>query len=136
MKNNKANSLRCQVAGVLFAALCIPFTASAVTDMPPDYWQYCATCHGNNGEGKGEISANMKTPPADLTTIAKRNDGKFPKRRIRQIISGTTTEETILRTHGPKDMPVWGRVFRDQDGDFIAQRRIDVLVEFIESLQK
>ena len=38
---------------------------------------YCATCHGREAKGGGPMAASLKTPPADLTTIAKRNKGTF-----------------------------------------------------------
>jgi len=37
----------------------------------------CAECHGADGKGNGPLSAKMKTRPADLTIIAKRNNGMF-----------------------------------------------------------
>ena len=36
------------------------------------YLSSCAPCHGADGKGNGFISAVLKTPPADLTMLAKR----------------------------------------------------------------
>ena len=48
------------------------------------YAEYCASCHG--ADGKGSTKADAKGP--DLTTIAKRNGGKFPFYDVMLTISG------------------------------------------------
>ena len=63
---------------------------------------YCASCHGKDGKGKGPAAASLKTPPPDLTTLAQRNDGKFPKARVMETISG----EAAMSAHGSREMPV------------------------------
>lgn len=120
---------------LMSSALLLP-TAGIASQPPADYLQYCSGCHGESGKGDGPLAANMKTEPANLTNISHFYKGKFPTKVIRQTIAGTATDRTNAQFHGPVDMPVWGKVFRDQSGDFIAQRRIDVLVEYIESIQK
>ena len=42
------------------------------------FLQYCASCHGKGGKGDGPAAFVMKTPPPDLTTLAKRHEGKYP----------------------------------------------------------
>jgi mono/diheme cytochrome c family protein len=42
------------------------------------YLSNCAGCHGDDGEGKGMLSAKLRTTPVDLTTLVKRNNGVFP----------------------------------------------------------
>lgn len=116
-------------------ALLLPVGAHAV-EPPADYLQYCSGCHGKNAKGDGPLAPNMKDKPADLTNISHFYKGKFPAKLIRQTITGTVSDRTNAQFHGPKDMPVWGKVFRDQDGDFIAERRIDALVDYIKSVQK
>jgi len=39
---------------------------------------YCAVCDGKDARGNGPAANAMKTPPADLTTLAKGNGGKYP----------------------------------------------------------
>src|SRR5512138_2354614 len=53
---------------------------------------YCSTCHGDHGKGDGPIASFLDTKPTDLTTIAKRNGGVFPAKRVRSVIAG---EEVI-----------------------------------------
>jgi mono/diheme cytochrome c family protein len=43
-----------------------------------EYLSSCANCHGEDGKGKGPFSETLKTPPPDLTTLAKKNNGVFP----------------------------------------------------------
>ena len=124
-----------EMALVFSAMLLLPAVASAM-EPPTDYLQYCSSCHGKGGKGDGPLAANMKDKPADLSAITHFYKGKFPTKVIRQAISGTATDRTIAQFHGPVDMPVWGKVFRDQSGDSIAEARIDLLVEYIESIQK
>jgi mono/diheme cytochrome c family protein len=40
------------------------------------YRMYCAVCHGRTGRGDGPAAIELKTPPRDLTTLARRHDGK------------------------------------------------------------
>ena len=39
---------------------------------------YCAACHGKDAKGDGPAASALKVPPADLTQLAKKNNGKFP----------------------------------------------------------
>jgi mono/diheme cytochrome c family protein len=47
-----------------------------------EYLSSCAACHGLDGNGKGPLSAELKSQPADLTILAKRNDGCFLSTRF------------------------------------------------------
>lgn len=94
---------------------------------------YCATCHGQSGTGDGVIASELRTTPADLTTLAERNGGEFPRDRVRAYVTGTGRQ---VAAHGGA-MPVWGPAFRALDAsDTRAQVRIDGLVSHIETLQR
>ena len=98
------------------------------------YLAYCASCHGKLGKGDGPVAAALKGPLADLTTISKRNRGKFPREEMEKIILG---EQKNARTaHGSEQMPVWGPVFHkvenDQDLGLVRVRR---LAEYLLSIQ-
>jgi hypothetical protein len=43
----------------------------------------------------------LKTPPADLTVLAKRNDGVFPIAAVNEIIDG----RMLIAAHGNREMP-------------------------------
>lgn len=98
------------------------------------YLAYCASCHGKLGKGDGPVASALKAPLADLTTISKRNRGKFPREEMEKIILG---EQKSARTaHGSDQMPVWGPVFskveNDQDFGLVRVRR---LMEYLMSIQ-
>ena len=94
---------------------------------------YCASCHGLSAKGNGPIASRLRVDPPDLTTLARRNDGRFPSDRVRGFIDGSGRE---LQAHGPSDMPVWGPIFRAFDPlDARVRQRIDNLVKYLESIQ-
>lgn len=95
---------------------------------------YCATCHGRDARGRGPVAAALKIPPADLTLIARRHDGAFPRGRVEQFI--TIGDSAVDSAHGTKEMPVWGPIFGGRDpADAMVKIRIANLVSYIESIQ-
>lgn len=98
------------------------------------YKSYCAACHGPSGKGDGPAAAALKTAPPDLTTLAKRNNGKYPTDRVASILRGREQ----LVAHGNQEMPVWGPVFHSLDisaPDSVTELRIHNLNQYLESLQ-
>ena len=97
------------------------------------YRAYCAACHGTDGKGDGPASAALKTRPSDLTTLAKRNAGKFPELSV----FGTINGDLRITAHRSKDMPTWGAAFRQMDGTDVARVKLRIrnLTKYIESLQ-
>ena len=94
---------------------------------------YCASCHGPGGRGDGPVARSLKTRPADLTVLTKRNGGTFPRSDVISFVTGVSDK---LPTHGPSDMPVWGPIFRALDpSDARVKIRIENIVNFIESIQ-
>lgn len=77
-------ALLAPVAVGLLAA-CVP---PKEPDAKQDYADYCAACHGAGGRGDGVAAAGLKTPPADLTTLSKKNHGTFPTTRVMAQIWG------------------------------------------------
>ncbi len=94
--------------------------------------EYCAVCHGKDAKGNGPAAPALKQTPADLTTIAKRHEGKFPDSYVASVLrNGVKTP-----AHGDAEMPVWGPVFTSMDVDpEIMHVRIASLVSYIKSLQ-
>jgi mono/diheme cytochrome c family protein len=97
------------------------------------FMSYCASCHGKDATGNGPAATALKQLPADLTTLAKRNGGKYPADKVTGILRG----QTSLMAHGDQEMPVWGPVFwrMSQGREEIVQMRIGNLNRYIESLQ-
>ena len=50
---------------------------------------YCAACHGKAGKGDGPMVPALKTRPTDLTSLARRNRGSFPKDRVLAVVTVT-----------------------------------------------
>ena len=97
------------------------------------YVAYCASCHGLTGKGDGPVSPDLKTPMADLRTIAKRNNGAVPKEELEKMILG---EQGSRAAHGSEDMPVWGPVFRKVENDRdLGLVRVRHLLDYLISLQ-
>jgi mono/diheme cytochrome c family protein len=107
-----------------------PTSAASGAEM---YASYCAACHGKEGKGNGPAAPALKVPPPDLTTLTRRNGGKFPGILVAHTIAG----EGNLSAHGSKDMPVWGPVFRalSRGDQAIVQMRTTNLTKYVESLQ-
>jgi mono/diheme cytochrome c family protein len=98
------------------------------------YKSYCAACHGKDGKGDGPAATALKSAPSDLTTLAKRNNGKYPAPRVASILRG----QEKLVSHGDQEMPIWGPVFRSIDisaPSHIVDLRIVNLNKYLESLQ-
>jgi mono/diheme cytochrome c family protein len=95
---------------------------------------YCATCHGRDGKGNGPVVAALKRPPPDLTRVALRNGGVFPRARVEAYLTDDGVPPAAA--HGNTEMPVWGPIFRGLDpSDALVKVRIANLVGFIESIQ-
>ena len=94
---------------------------------------YCAPCHGLSGKGDGPVGPSLKTPPPDLTLLARRYGGTFPRADVVSFVIGVSGK---LPTHGPSDMPVLGPIFRALDlSDARVKIRIENIVSYIESIQ-
>jgi len=76
------------------------------------YDQFCTACHGATAKGGGEIADLLTVKMPDLTTLAKRHDGKFPMLDVIHIIDGRTG----VRAHGGP-MPLFGNMFSAHSAD-------------------
>jgi mono/diheme cytochrome c family protein len=97
------------------------------------YREYCASCHGEDAKGGGPMATTLKTPPTDLTTLAKKNGGKFPY----EYVGGVVRFGKPISAHGSSDMPVWGPIFNMVDyNEVTIRKRIRNLCEYLASLQE
>jgi mono/diheme cytochrome c family protein len=99
---------------------------------PEMFNTYCAVCHGKDAKGDGPLATELKIPPANLTMLAKNHDGKYPTDYVTQVIM---TGPRDAKSHGSKDMPVWGSVFKSLGDDASVKQRVFNLNRYIESLQ-
>ena len=111
----------------------VPITKAPANSGKEMYNSYCAVCHGKDGKGNGPAASAMKTPPTDLTLLAKNSGGKYPASHVAAVIRGQATTPS----HGSQDMPVWGPLFSsiDQGHEGQVQQRITNLVTYVETLQ-
>jgi mono/diheme cytochrome c family protein len=93
---------------------------------------YCASCHGAGGRGDGALAASLKAIPSDLTALARRNGGTFPRSQVAAFIEGTGRH---VPAHGATEMPLWGGIFRWLDSEARTKVRIGNLAAYVESLQ-
>jgi mono/diheme cytochrome c family protein len=98
--------------------------------------RYCAACHGASGVGDGPVAASLIKQVPDLTRLAERRGGRFPRGEVRDIVDGRSP----VLAHGTQQMPVWGREFWVEQGEDIeAERRarsmIDRLIDYLETIQ-
>ena len=99
-----------------------------------DYQVYCSSCHGTSGKGDGSIAKSLKKRPADLTVLAKLNNGVFPGDKVYKTVDGRTSGGG----HSDSDMPAWGDVFAKSSeslGNENSAMRIRTLVKYLETLQ-
>jgi hypothetical protein len=131
-------------SGMTYAALAadsVEAGSVAAQSIETQFRLYCAGCHGETGTGDGALVDTLEKHPADLTLIAKRNGGVFPRERVRRIIDGR--EE--VKQHGSRDMPVWAEWFKFEASEGLggaagsekqAEERIAKMVDYLETLQR
>jgi len=106
-----------------------------------EFRNHCAACHGLTGLGDGPIGPHLKTPAPNLALITERNGGKFPFKKIYEIIDGSS----VVAAHGSRDMPLWGERYSKDPKPVspdqvdvsrqLAEQRILSLVYYIGTLQ-
>jgi len=135
------------IAGLAALTLVAPvFTLAAEKSIGQrEYEGKCVMCHGVTGKGDGWLSEYLKHRTSSLTQLKRNNGGVFPFDRIYQVIDGRKE----VQVHGPREMPVWGGVYRVESektydwyfGQFyvdegIVRARILALIEYISQLQE
>ncbi len=98
------------------------------------YVHLCASCHGENGDGRGPVAQSLSTAPADLRILSKRYGNPLPENEIARFIDGRED----VKAHGSRDMPVWGeKVWQGREGETRGQvsERIAQLIAYLQSIQ-
>jgi hypothetical protein len=89
------------------------------------------------GRGDGPVASSFKVEVPDLTLIARRAQGSYPRDRIERIIDG----RFVVGAHGSRTMPVWGEdLSRLEIGNPDAERATRVIIgrlaDYVWLLQK
>lgn len=97
------------------------------------YKEYCAACHGADGKGRGPATPILNTRLPDLTTLAKRHNGKFPYDYVASVLRFGPG----FIAHGSAEMPVWGPIFEylENHNEAAVRQRIKNLCDYLESIQ-
>ena len=126
------------LAGTTALIACTQAEMPQAADGRELYKENCAMCHGIVGHGDGPIAADLEIAPKDLTTIAERRGGNFPRAEIMSLIDGYTKSDRA----GP-NMPEFGGLLEGDlvpfdSGDGIqtpTPRKLVALLEYLESIQ-
>jgi mono/diheme cytochrome c family protein len=116
----------------------VPTRAQQIAEGQRAYLRACASCHGTDARGDGPVAPTLKVPPPDLTRLASRHGGCFP----RDYVVGTVTGTAPITAHGTSDMPVWRLTFGPTSSGAAAtaalrrRRWLDGLVDYLETLQE
>ncbi len=142
----KAGCTKTTVLGAALTVLPLCVYAQGIDIGKREYVNSCAVCHGDSGKGDGPIAADLKTAPADLTTLQKNNMGVFPFGRVYEVVDG----RKVIVGHGSSDMPVWGDRFKKYnaelaelalkfntpiDSEAFVRDKILALIRYISGLQ-
>jgi mono/diheme cytochrome c family protein len=130
----------------------IEFRAIASVNGKDVYKAYCVYCHGEDGKGHGPQAQGLRKAPADLTTIASRNGGKFEAGAIEDKINGwnkvpkSMTDAAAMKQamdtgQNVQDvpvMPLFGPLFAKLYPQEIRDRQVRManLIRFIRSIQE
>ncbi len=102
------------------------------------FMEDCSGCHGPTGEGSLALGLDLDPPAPDLTTLAARNGGVFPRDYVMSTIDG------LMRgAHFSDAMPVFGEgdlgdtvIIENPDGTGTpVPTRLLALADYVESLQ-
>jgi len=139
-KTRQGRALVALAALLLFSSAAIVNAAAQAKEKDAEYAkkgralyvQYCVSCHGPSGKGDGPAASALKVPPADLTNVSRKYNG-FPAEKMMDYING----EKYAIGHGSREMPVWGKRFRQsKGGEAPALGEIYALTKYLESVQK
>ena len=95
--------------------------------------QDCAVCHGESAKGDGPAAKDLKARPPNLTTLAQRHGGEFPRGYVLDVLHNGVNAPA----HGTVEMPVWGPIFdlMNRNNQAQSKLRINNLVSYLQSIQ-
>lgn len=98
----------------------------------------CVACHGTSARGDGPLANDLSPRPTDLTRIAARNGGVFPRAQTLSVIDGYSKG-----THKDRAMPEFGAQMTGEDTVPVevdgvltpTPRSLAALLAYLESIQ-
>ena len=98
------------------------------------YQRYCVSCHGATAKGDGPLASELRAAVPDLTSLAARNGGQFPRERVVKMVENGGT----VPAHGTADMPAWGDAFKKTRGteEATIAAAIENLADYLGSVQQ
>ena len=92
---------------LILLTFAMPLAAQDIDAGKDLFLSRCAACHGAGAQGDGPMAALISIPVPNLTQLAARNGGEFPRVRVVQTIDG----RVLPRGHGGDGpMPVFGPI--------------------------
>lgn len=86
---------------ILLVAACVE--DPAIPDGKAMFMQDCASCHGTGAMGNGPVAQTLGVAAPDLTGLAARNGGVFPREAVMATIDGLNRDP-----HFSDAMPEFG----------------------------
>ena len=98
------------------------------------YAEACASCHGLDGKGAGAAATDLASRPVDLTALAIRSGGTFPREKVAEAVTRRPPG-----THGPVEISVRGRRLDRAHSlaeGVAAVYAFESLLDYLESIQE
>lgn len=122
------------ILGALGLAACVEEPVDGRTAYLAD----CAGCHGADGRGDGADARDLAVVSPDLTQIAARNGGVFPRTRVMSTIDGLNRGahfSAAMPEFGAGDMGDTIIVEEDGLGTPVPERLL-ALTDYLQSIQR
>jgi len=116
----------------------VPSREQQIAEGKRAYLRTCASCHGTDGRGDGPVAPTLRVRPTDLTRLASRHGGTFPRAHVEDVVTGASP----ITAHGTSDMPVWRITFGPTSSGAAAaaalrrRRWLNGLVDYLETIQE
>lgn len=123
---------------IILAALGMAACVEEPVDGRTAYLADCAGCHGADARGGGADARALSVVAPDLTQIAARNGGTFPRDRVMSTIDGLNRSShfsTAMPEFGAGDMGE--TIIVEEDGlGMPVPARLLALTDYLESIQR
>jgi mono/diheme cytochrome c family protein len=112
----------------------IPAKRTAANNGQQMYTSYCAPCHGVDGKGRGPAATSLRSQPADLTVLTRKNHGRYPDTHVVSVLAFGMD----VPAHGSATMPTWGPVLGNMNRSNLQEKqlRISNLARYLERIQE